>query len=382
MKIRNEIAFVALYLAITAPAALRADFIRGDANRDGRVTLSDAALVIDQFLPSRPGVAISCQDSADANDNGTMEIVDAIDILRWTFGLSAELPPPFPGPGTDPSPDALACADGAASSRIRDPAYGLSWTYPPRVSQGQRSVEMFLRATTGGPIEGFSISYWLDSMSLDIVDVDFQGTILPRAQADLLEVSDFFRWNIVPTLIPENSILTAGAVFVTEEPLVRLDFAATNRALDDEPLLRIVANIPPFTAAAGAQKTVLWAHDDVEPGANEFSVGGTAILAATMEGVKPFYIDAGEFIRGDVNLDLVVDMSDAIFTLHYLYMGEPGPTCMKTADVNDDSVVDLSDAIYALYFRFLGGPPPPTPTECGKDPSGDDLECPFDTCEH
>ncbi|MBI4601577.1 MAG: hypothetical protein HY721_06415 [Planctomycetes bacterium] len=41
-------------------------------------------------------------------------------------------------------------------------------------------------------------------------------------------------------------------------------------------------------------------------------------------------------------------------------------------DANDDRVIDISDAVYLLHGLFLGGPlpppPGPPPAECGKDP--------------
>ena len=45
---------------------------------------------------------------------------------------------------------------------------------------------------------------------------------------------------------------------------------------------------------------------------------------------------------------------------------------------DDSGVVDISDPIYNLTFQFVGGiapPPAPGETECGPDPTGDDLDC-------
>ena len=83
------------------------------------------------------------------------------------------------------------------------------------------------------------------------------------------------------------------------------------------------------------------------------------------------------FIRGDANQDGKVDVSDAVFTLGYLFLGTEDPFCMDAMDSNDDGKVDLSDAVTILGFKFLGNPTailPPYP-DAGTDPTGDSLDC-------
>lgn len=82
------------------------------------------------------------------------------------------------------------------------------------------------------------------------------------------------------------------------------------------------------------------------------------------------------FIRGDANASGAVDLSDSIFTLAYLFLGDTRPACAEAADTNDDGTLDISDATYALSFLFLGGPALPVPfPRCGGDPSADALSC-------
>ena len=85
------------------------------------------------------------------------------------------------------------------------------------------------------------------------------------------------------------------------------------------------------------------------------------------------------FRRGDVNSDSLVDISDAIGTLSYLFQGT-AMVCLDAIDANDDGAIDVSDAIYSLGFIFAGGPAPaaPGPETCGVDPDGgtpDALDC-------
>ena len=62
-------------------------------------------------------------------------------------------------------------------------------------------------------------------------------------------------------------------------------------------------------------------------------------------------------IRGDANLDGVIDLSDAITLLLYLFKGLE-VSYPEILDTNTDDTIDISDVIYLLNFLFTGGPPP------------------------
>jgi PKD repeat protein len=85
------------------------------------------------------------------------------------------------------------------------------------------------------------------------------------------------------------------------------------------------------------------------------------------------------FRRGDADGSGKLDLTDAIATLQFLYMGYAAPTCKDAADTDDSGTLDLTDAISSLQFQFMGGEPPasPGPTTCGQDPTpGDEYtEC-------
>lgn len=79
------------------------------------------------------------------------------------------------------------------------------------------------------------------------------------------------------------------------------------------------------------------------------------------------------FHRGDVNDDGLLDISDPIALLGYLFLAAPAPGCMDAADTNDDGMLDISDATELLNFQFSGGAPPAPPGSpgdpCGIDPA-------------
>ena len=82
-------------------------FIRGDANEDGSVDLSDAVSILIQLFLG--GVATTCDDADDANDDGESNISDAISLLGFLFLGGAAPPAPFPECGEDPTEDELGC---------------------------------------------------------------------------------------------------------------------------------------------------------------------------------------------------------------------------------------------------------------------------------
>ncbi len=86
-----------------------------------------------------------------------------------------------------------------------------------------------------------------------------------------------------------------------------------------------------------------------------------------------------EFLRGDCNVDLLVNVADAVFLLNSLFVpgSPPSDTCEDACDGNDDGSVNVADAITVLNNLFVPGSPvlPEPQGECNVDPTADGLEC-------
>ena len=83
------------------------------------------------------------------------------------------------------------------------------------------------------------------------------------------------------------------------------------------------------------------------------------------------------FVRGDANSDTQVNLTDAVFILSHLFMGESAPACLAAADSTGNRTLDLSDSVFLLNYLFNGGDAPPAPfPNCGTTrPDEDDLPC-------
>jgi hypothetical protein len=80
-------------------------FIRGDADGDGRLQLSDAIAIGDFISGAR--ASLPHLDAADANDDGAINTGDLVALTGFLFRGEGSLPPPRGSPGRDPTPDDL-----------------------------------------------------------------------------------------------------------------------------------------------------------------------------------------------------------------------------------------------------------------------------------
>lgn len=99
---------VLLALCCSFPLKAQGEFIRGDVNGDGGLDLGDPVATLLHLFAGAPAPA--CEDAADSDDDGIVEIPDAIVTLGYLFLRGAPPREPFPRCGLDPTPDALDCA--------------------------------------------------------------------------------------------------------------------------------------------------------------------------------------------------------------------------------------------------------------------------------
>jgi hypothetical protein len=85
----------------------RVPFLRGDANGDRSINISDVIFILNSLF--RGAGFPPCGDAADVNDDGKVNISDPVFLLRYLFQAGARPPLPGPEPGEDPTADGLDC---------------------------------------------------------------------------------------------------------------------------------------------------------------------------------------------------------------------------------------------------------------------------------
>ncbi len=81
-------------------------FIRGDADLDLLLTITDSMVILGSLFQGKP---LRCLDAGDSDDGGSVNLGDVMYVLDYLFQGGPPPPPPFADSGTDATDDALGC---------------------------------------------------------------------------------------------------------------------------------------------------------------------------------------------------------------------------------------------------------------------------------
>ena len=116
-------------------------------------------------------------------------------------------------------------------------------------------------------------------------------------------------------------------------------------------------------------------------GSSDLTFIPTLIRIPSGKGPGPVVGDL--FLRGDVDDNGFVNLTDAVALLLYLFQQGNEPRCLDSTDIDDNGFMNLTDGVSLLNHLFRAGPAPQPPgfLECGEDPTEDTLgDCTSSGC--
>jgi hypothetical protein len=371
-----------LSAGLLAPRGARADaeFLRGDANADGKISISDA-LTIRRYLFNGDALLVSCVDAGDVDGDDNVDLADVVSLLIDLFlreGAAwgtTSIAAPFPTPGLDPNADdVLDCAS-------YDPT-------PAQVSDDEIRVGD-LEATPGAEVAiPFYVTNAIEIEALQLV-ISYDPSVFTPLQGgpSSFDIEGSFFGDLWASAFsgflsvmphPEEGLMTIGAIGSLIEE-------GSEVPPGQNTLLFKVRGTVSENAAPGTSIALTPTDGPDDAGVkpplymrNELTYKGQArfasILPRKVPGVLAIVDDISFFVRGDANGDHAVDISDPITVLDFLFSGSQSVSCPDAADADDDGVIIITDAIVILdqLFRGHSGIAPPFP-EAGADTTADSL---------
>ncbi|MFH2056613.1 MAG: dockerin type I repeat-containing protein [bacterium] len=106
--------------------------------------------------------------------------------------------------------------------------------------------------------------------------------------------------------------------------------------------------IPLGAVAAPGPGQIVFEPFGTQPACFIWDCWGLRSLVPTFEG----------FACGDANGDAIVNITDAVYLIQYIFNDGPDPVSVEAGDANCDGIVNITDAVYLIQFIFNGGPAP------------------------
>lgn len=93
--------------------------------------------------------------------------------------------------------------------------------------------------------------------------------------------------------------------------------------------------------------------------AGQTAVGGGSSANFGLEQGYWQVFDAGpEYLCGDADSNGLINISDAVYLIAYIFGGGPAPDPLLAGDADCNQLVNISDAVYLIAYIFGGGPAP------------------------
>jgi len=139
-----------------------------------------------------------------------------------------------------------------------------------------------------------------------------------------------------------------------------LDLATANRTSND-----VSISLNNGDGSFASQTPYSVANEPVSVFAADLDGDGDLDLAVANQSSNNVSVLLNEYcclppLRGNVDYDPadVIDISDLVYTVDYMFVGGPEPDCFPEADIDGTGIHDISDLVDLVDYMFNGGPPP------------------------
>ena len=222
-----------------------------------------------------------------------------------------------------------------------------------------------ISAINKAPLQGFSIGVKFDPTVVRFLELDLTGTITQAMEAEY----------VVPLFDNTRGQFILGVLIDSLPPVENRAIPATGLDLTLAKVkVQVLQEVP---AGSGGIELILEDGLGLPPIRNLFVIDNQSVAPIKQNGRLELVSEA-PFLRGDVNADGKVDISDPIATGDWIFRGSRQVICQKRGDSNDDGKVTLEDMVFTLLYLFTSQGrilPQPFPRP-GFDPTPDGLACP------
>jgi len=173
-------------VAVITRGLIAADFLRGDANSDGTLSLADAQFTFSHLF--RQGPEFECESAANANSDSKVNVADGIWIFNYLFLNGPAPSAPFPAAGPAPEGDSLPCPSYGNGAPLDDPAAEIEALDAVAVGGANGAAVLKLAISSSRALGGYSVRL-RKGVALGGVESekDLSGTL----DDGMLDVNDF-----------------------------------------------------------------------------------------------------------------------------------------------------------------------------------------------